>query len=355
MGDRAQNSANKLEYDLQTKLFLNSGGYDALEPEWNELLSDSAADTIFLTHQWQFTWWHHLGDGTPTLIAFRDNTGLLVGLAPLYRNLNNAGEWVLNTVGCVDVSDYLDIIARRGYEARVFGALLDLLAEPGALGFSWDSLDLCNIPQKSPTLALLGPMAAERGFQVTTGVQEVCPLVTLGSNWEDYLAGLAGKERRELRRKMRKANPHANVDWYIVGAEHDLAAEVETFLGLMALSRPDKAEFLHQGHRAFVHEVARSAWKAGWLELAFLTVGGEPAASNLNFVYNNRTLLYNSGLDVARFSPFSPGIVLTAHLIRHSIDAGREVFDFMRGDERYKYQLGGVDTTVHQLLIRKQA
>ena len=71
------------------------------------------------------------------------------------------------------------------------------------------------------------------------------------------------------------------------------------------------------------------------------------------FVYNNQTLLYNSGLDAARFLRFSPGIILTAHLIQHSIETGRELFDFMRGDEAYKYKLGGIDTTIHQLLIQR--
>jgi CelD/BcsL family acetyltransferase involved in cellulose biosynthesis len=196
-------------------------------------------------------------------------------------------------------------------------------------------------------------MATEHGFHVTRGRQEVCPIVKLEGDWEAYLASLDGKERRELRRKMRKANPHMGVDWYIVGPEHDLPAEVDRFLRLMALSHPDKAEFLHEGHRAFMHDVARFAADEGWLELAFLTVGEEPAAAMFNLVYNNRTLLYNSGLDPTRFLHLSPGIVLTAFLIQNSIEADRDEFDFLRGDEGYKYQLGGVDCPIYQLVIRR--
>lgn len=338
---------------MQAEIYTNAEGFEALAGEWNELLHDSAADTIFLTHQWQYTWWRHLGSGAPTLIALREGNGRLVGLAPLFRSLTDDGLWELNTVGCVDVSDYLDIIARRNYEEQVYRELLDLLERPGVFDFSWDLLNLCNVRQDSPTLAHLGPMAAERGYQVSSRVQEVCPIVTLEGNWEAYLAGLVGKERRELRRKMRRANPHVGVEWRIVGPEADLPAEVDAFLKLMALSHPDKAEFLHQEHRNFMQAIAQVTWEAGWLELAFLTVNGEPAASMFNFAYQNRTLLYNSGLDAARFLRFSPGIVLTAFLIQHSIEAGREAFDFLRGDEPYKYQLGGVDTSIHQLLIQR--
>jgi CelD/BcsL family acetyltransferase involved in cellulose biosynthesis len=338
---------------LQTQVYSDSSGFDILAREWNELLHDSAADTVFLTHQWQSTWWRHLGDGTPTLIAVRADDGRLVGLARLYRTLTDAGEWELNTVGCVDVSDYLDLIARRGYEDAVYGALLDLLAAPPGEGLAWDVLRLCNVPAASPTLAGLKPLAAGRGLAVTDRVQEVCPIVMLDGDWEAYLESLDGKERRELRRKMRKANPHVGVDWTIVGPENDLPAEVDRFLHLMALSHPDKAEFLHAGHRAFMHDVARFAADEGWLELAFLTVDDEPAAAQFNLVYNNRTLLYNSGLDPTRFLHLSPGIVLTGFLIRHSIEAGREAFDFLRGDEGYKYQLGGVDSPIYQLVIRR--
>jgi CelD/BcsL family acetyltransferase involved in cellulose biosynthesis len=338
---------------LHTRFFLSSDGFSELAPDWNGLLRSSSADTVFMTYEWQSTWWRYLGDGTPVLIAMRGPDGQLAGLAPLYRGLNDAGEWELNTVGCVDVSDYLDLIARRGHEAEVFSAFLDLLASAPDRGFAWDVVSLCNVPQESATLSLLGPMASSRGFHVTSRVQEVCPIIKLPASWDEYLEGLDGKDRRELRRKLRKATPLAGVEWYLFGPDHDLDVQVDRFLHLMGMSHPDKAEFLHRGHRAFMHAIARTAWQEGWLELAFLTVDGEPAATAFNFVYNNRTLLYNSGLDAARFLALSPGIVLTALLIEHSIQQGRELFDFLRGDEAYKYQLGGADTTVHQLVIRR--
>ena len=287
------------------------------------------------------------------MIAFRDDNERLMGLAPLFAHANESAEQELKTVGCVDVSDYLDLIARRGHEEAVFGALLDVLADPDLWDPNWDLVNLCNIRQDSPTLSLLKSLAEARGHQVTVQQQSVCPIIALDGSWDDYLEKLDGKERRELRRKLRKANPFAGVEWYIVGADHDLEAEVDKFLALMASSRDDKAAFLHEEHRAFMQDVAQTAWQAGWLELAFLTIQGEPAATMMNFVYNNQTLLYNSGLDAARFLRMSPGIVLTAFLIQHSIEQGRTVFDFLRGDEAYKYQLGGSDTPIYQLSIRR--
>ena len=48
--------------------------------------------------------------------------------------------------------------------------------------------------------------------------------------------------------------------------------------------------------------------------------------------------LYNSGFDPAR-AQLAPGIVLLAHLIQDAIERGIPTFDFLRGEEPYKYGL----------------
>ena len=90
----------------------------------------------------------------------------------------------------------------------------------------------------------------------------------------------------------------------------------------------------------------------GWLRLNFLTITGERAASYLNFTYNNEMLVYNSGLLPEAYGRLSPGIVLLAWNIRHAIEEGISRFDFLQGDESYKYQMGGRDEAVFNLYAR---
>lgn len=162
---------------------------------------------------------------------------------------------------------------------------------------------------------------------------------------------LEGKQRREIRRKLRRAAGYAASSCYIVGPEHNLEAEVEDFLDLMAASAPDKAAFLTPRMRNFFRELARVTYDAGWLQLGFIEIGDRKAAAYFNFIYNNRVLVYNSGLDWQAFPQFGAGIVLTAYCIRHAIEQGREAYDFLQGDERYKYQFGGQDVEVRRLQI----
>ncbi len=345
---------------LSVHAYHDATGFDVLADEWNDLLHRSAADTIFLTLEFQRTWWQCLGEGDLLILSVRDGREL-IGIVPLFATTGVGGQRVLATVGCVEVADYLDWIAARGREEAVYRTVLDYLAtlpppSPPLVGGGrgeWDLLDLCNVHQDSPTLALLPALAEARGWAVSTTRDDVCPLVRLPPTWEEYLQMLDGKQRHELRRKLRRAEAEPALRWYIVGAEHDLEGEIEDFLTLMAASTPDKAAFLTPQMREFFRRLARVTYDAGWLQLAFLEIEGRKAAAYFNFVYNNRVMVYNSGLDWAVFPQFSAGIVLIGYCIRHAIEQGCEVFDFMQGDERYKYDLGGQDVEVRRLTVRR--
>jgi CelD/BcsL family acetyltransferase involved in cellulose biosynthesis len=336
---------------LAVHAYHDTDGFERLAGEWNDLLRRSAADTIFLTLEFQRTWWEYLGKGKLLILAVRDDADTLVGIAPLLEMHDSEEQHVLATVGCVEVADYLDLIVSQAQEEPVYTALLDYLSSSNAP--AWDRLDLCNIHEDSPTLKHLAPLAEARGWTVSTARDDVCPIVQLPGTWDEYMEMIDGKQRREIRRKLRRAGAQAPVDWYVVGSEHDLEAEFEDFLALMTASSPDKAAFLTPQMRHFFRQLAQVMYDAGWLELVFLQVGERKAAAYLNFVYNNRVLVYNSGLDWRSFPNLGAGIVLTAHCIRHAIEQGREMFDFMQGDERYKYQFGGQDIEVRRLLIQR--
>ncbi len=325
--------------------------FDDLADEWTALLHRSAMDTLFLTPLYKRTWWRHLGQGELTVLTARQGSDLL-GIAPLFGVEWTDGGRILHTVGCAEVSDYLDWIAAPGREEEVLAALLDFLA--GRDAPAWRALDLCNVHQDSPTLRLLPALARARGWTVETEVQEVCPLVHLPGSWEEYLAALDGKDRHELRRKLRRAEAAEGLRWWIVGPQDDLEAAVEDFLTLMARSSQAKDAFLTPTMRGFFRELARMTFDAGWLELAFLELDGTKLAAYFNFVYNDRVLVYNSGLDWQADPGLGAGIVLTGFLIRHAIAQGRRVYDFLRGNEPYKYRFGGRDVTVHRILVRRE-
>ena len=132
-----------------------------------------------------------------------------------------------------------------------------------------------------------------------------------------------------------------NVRWYIVEEAASLDSEVQAFLDMMA-EDPEKALFLTPQMRTQMGLACRAAFECGCLQLAFLEVDGQKAAGYLNFDYLNRIWVYNSGID-RRFMDLSAGWVLLGYLLRWANEHKRSEFDFMRGNEDYKYRFGGVD------------
>jgi len=335
---------------VNTEVYTDATGFAALRQEWNPLLRNSVSDTLFLTWEWQSTWWKHLGEGQLYLVAVRDGSRLS-GIAPMRLTPTDDGLNELSIVGCRDVSDYLDLIAANGQEEKVYSALLDWLESDEAP--AWDLADLCNIPAASPTHQLLAEMAAARGYQVQTEVEDICPVIPLPSTWDEYLSSLDGKQRHEIRRKIRKAEGSGQVNWYIAGEEHDLRAEMEAFIELHQKSDVDKHQFMDAQMKGFFHIVAQVLHEAGWLQLAFIEVNGEKAAAMLNFDYRDSVMVYNSGYDPEKYAWLSPGIVLLAYCIQWAIESGRAKFDFLRGDEEYKFRFGGQPTEIYRLLIAR--
>jgi len=334
---------------MRAEIHTESSGFQRLAGEWNTLLKRSAFDTIFLTYQWQRAWWDVLGrDKELFLLAFRDDDGQLVGIAPLYREEAAEGKYVLRLIGGVELCDYLDIIVAKGEEREVYGAFLDVLAD-----ISWDTVEFHCVPESSPLRSLLEPVARRKGFSVAWEVEEVCPLIRLPSTWEEYLASLGRKERHEIKRKLRRIKG-VEAQWYLVRDEELLDAEMEDFFRLHSLSSQGKEDFMSNPTvREFFRQVARITFKEGWLDLAFLVVDGEKAASVMGFDYNNQVFLYNSGYNPLRFGYLSVGIVLISYYIQEAIARGREVFDFMRGDEEYKYRFGARDTFIYKGVVMK--
>jgi CelD/BcsL family acetyltransferase involved in cellulose biosynthesis len=216
----------------------------------------------------------------------------------------------------------------------------------------WRVLDLYNLLDSSPTLPALQSAAEVRGCQVLQEPLQHCPYIPLPEDWDTYLSGVDKKQRHEIRRKMRRAGDHVvPLRWYIVEDENRLDGEIDAFFNLMAQD-PKKDKFLTEAMRRQMRETTHIAFREGWLQFAFLDVGREKAAAYLNFDYLDRIWVYNSGID-SRFRELSLGWVLLGYLIQWAIEHKRKAYDFMRGDEDYKYRFGGVDRRVIRMQVRR--
>lgn len=314
--------------------------FDGLETSWSYLLARLPRPTVFLTPLWHRTWWQHMGQGDLCLLAI-GNSEKVMGIAPLMQEHSH-----LSFLGDTDLVDYHDLLLEPGQEQPALTALLDFLGQ-----HKWDSFRMTSLPEGSPTLDLLPGLAQARGLVVERVLEDVCPRLELPATWDDYLAGLTKKDRHELRRKLRRLYGQAEVRHYTVTDPEGVAQGLDDFFRLLRASRQDKAEFLTPQREAFMRAMATALAREGIARLFFLEVSGVRVASALCFYYNGEVSLYNSGYDPA-YSSLSVGLLLKALALRDAIELRARAFDFLRGAEPYKYDLGGKDRHLWQITLR---
>jgi len=326
-----------------------------LASEWNALLEKTATHVPFMRYEYLQLWWETRGggewpDAELALVTAQQN-GRLVGAAPLFYTPNWQDRPALLLVGSIEISDYLDLLVQPDDLPEFLQALLPFLQQADLP--EWKALDLYNILDDSPSMTALCQAADCLGWTCRTEKLQHSPYIPLPGDWEAYLAGIDKKQRHEIRRKLRRAeNSPLPVAWYIVSNHEGLDGHITDFMDLMRMD-PDKARFLTPPMEAHMRKTARFAAEVDSLNLAFLEIGGVKAAGYLSFDFLNRLWVYNSGINWQDYSDYSPGWVLLAHLLRWSNEQGREAFDFMRGDEQYKYRFGAVDRFVMRVIIDK--
>ncbi|MEN4011652.1 MAG: GNAT family N-acetyltransferase [Chloroflexota bacterium] len=325
----------------------------ALCEEWNRLVSASSAQFPFSRFEFMDIWWRTRGGGEwqpesrLALVTARVG-GQLRAIAPLFWTPDFAGQPALMLLGSIEISDYLDLIACPQDLNAFCVALLPFLRDANLPG--WRALELFNLPDDSRSLPALQAAAHQHGWDFGSQPYQRCPYIPLPGDWETYLAGIDKKQRHEIRRKMRRAeslNPPAH--WRRVEERATLDADIDAFFALMEQDE-EKRRFLTAPMRAAMREIITCAFDQGCLNLAFLEVDSQQAAAYLSFDYLNRLWVYNSGYD-RRFNDYSPGWVLLGYLLEWANQRGYREFDFMRGDEDYKYRFGAVDRRVLRVTL----
>jgi CelD/BcsL family acetyltransferase involved in cellulose biosynthesis len=312
---------------------------------WNRLVERCRAPAPFATWQFQTAWYRAFGTGPLHLLAAQDGAEEWVGVLPLHEVPTPDGP-VVRLVGGTDIADYLDLIAVAGREEEVWKALLPVLAD-----LPWRTADLRPVPAASPTPGLLTTLAGSSGLTSRVEVEDRCPVIALPESWDAYLAALPGKDRHELRRKLRRAaagRPRVEV----ARTPAAMAALMDGFVALHRRSKVGKARFMDAPMEAFFRELGRELAAAGLAALWMLWLEDRPAAALFCLEQGGTVSLYNSGFD-PEARGMSPGVVLIARTIEDAIRRGFRRYDFLRGEEPYKYGFGAVPTEVLRVTLER--
>ena len=326
---------------------------ESLQAEWEQLWSQAPQATPFQAPQWLLPWCKHIARGELATLAVRDaDAGDLVGLAPLYVHTEAAtGRRRLLPIG-IGTSDYLDWLARQGWEDRVIASVAQRLACVA-------DADVLELPQLRQGSMLLGS-AMPAGWHWEAVEGEPNPVVSLNATPACAALSIPQAMANNLRACRVRAARAGAVSYELADAQ-TLLVFLDALVRLHARrwsARGLPGVLSDAGVLAAHRQAAPLLQAAGLLRLHGLRLDGEliavlyclvdPAPAHRRWCY-----YYIGGFD-PRFAALSPGTLLVAHAIEQAWAEGATSFDFLRGAEAYKYRWGAVDQPMYTLRLRRK-
>jgi CelD/BcsL family acetyltransferase involved in cellulose biosynthesis len=312
----------------------DAGAFAAIRGEWNDLVRDSRADSVFLTWEWLHACWTAFGDGATLEVVLVRAAGDLIAAAPLQRTRTSL-PWLtrLEFLGLGFAgSDYLDLIVRRGWEDEALPAIEAALErENRAVRFD-------HLASESTAAALADRLAAG-GWTAMASPSGTCPFIPLrGHSWDSYLAVVGPAHRANFRRRLRTLSRDYELRFDRVTTE---AEREESLRALIRLHnqrwdvRGGSTAFATPACRAFHDDATRRMLDAGWLRFYVLRLNDAVVAATYCFAFDGRVYFYQGAFD-EDFRRHSVGMVAMGLTIQAAIAEGAREFDLLYGVESYK-------------------
>ena len=230
-------------------------------------------------------------------------------------------DGLVEFAGQSNLTDYHSPLGPRATQT-----LAAALASHRGATFHLDSLPHEAVP------AVEAAVVIAKGESVTER-HATAAVLSLPSSYDGWLASIGKKERHEVRRKRRRfAAEFGEIEVVRSGS-----AAIDMFCAMHRSSQGDKGTFMTHKMQRFFEELIVSSGAT----IHTLMCDGIPRANAFGFETDDGYFYYNSAYDIDA-SMASPGIVLLASMIEAQIERGAKVFDFLKGDERYKFKHGAV-------------
>ena len=310
-----------------------------LKSGWNSITSQSNANSVFTTYEWLSCWIDvYASEAEQFIICIKEN-GFIVALAPLIIvphnefGLNLRRLQFIGTGSC----DYMDFIILKEPE-ECLGIIFDFIQVNKA---SWDYCDLRHISGESENWRILDNLKSDRKFLYTTFKETVCPYLKLDTNIESLLKSLKAGLRYDLTKGERELNKLGLVNYVNIHDQGEALEELPIFIDMLEkrekqvnrFSGGKSKEDRDNVFRTFIED--SSMWSN--INFSKISVDNKPIAYHFGFEYNGKIYWYKPTFDID-YLKFSPGKLMIKKTIEYAFINNYEEFDFLLGDEQYKFQ-----------------
>ncbi|MBE1504649.1 GNAT family N-acetyltransferase [Rhizobium viscosum] len=336
-------------------------GFDAVRDNWDQVYRDDPDAQHFLSWTWLRDFLGHRGRWFVLALRERERDAPYVAFLPL-RLLTKLDEqsglfYDEIVMGGNYSADYTGLIVMPGYEQKAIAGFAAYLKQQ-----NWTHLRLEHFsgpPERRDKIiqALQGPLVMFRDNALASHDNidnTICPVVFLPASWDDYLdQKMSSQTRQKLRRFLRKLD--GDEGYRITMATPETIDRDLTILFDFWRTRWTERKGLERTERLInsTREMLMDCFKSGTLDVPVFWFGEQPLGALANIVDRPKKtiLFYITGRDENWKTP-SPGLMLHGYCIRRAIEDGFLFYDFLRGNEPYKYVFGADERRISYTLFR---
>ena len=332
----------------------------ALKANWEAVYECDPESQFFLSWTWLTRWLETDDSQWFILAAAPDAQGSdYVAFFPLRlktKKKKSGGFYNEISFAGKGLSDYAGLICTVEHETAAISAFANHLKRS-----NWARLNFnCLRASDNRRQLLFAPFVGKnfkrteyRAINKTDNVDNnICPYVTLPNDWDSYLETVSTNTRQKIRRFLRKIEN--SDEFHITLSDADtIESNVDVLLGFWRTQwgprKGDRLQTILKTNRTMLNR----SFEEGALFLPVIWQGDRPLAATASFIDRTKgaLLFFIGGRDETFRGPPPTGFLLHAWSIRHAIDQGFKMYDFLRGNEPYKYVFGSQESYIKHLVV----
>ena len=313
---------------------------EGLAPTWTDLLAVQEDPSLFLTPEWQISWFQAMRQvAAPAVVVVEDADGSVQAILPMARMRVRMGPLRLRVTDLsgseLVLSDHLGLIVHPDNFEKAWESVSDWLH--GELR-RVHLVRFRGVDQGPFSEAILSA-AGKRRWRLREVFRGDVPYIELPGSYEEFEQSLSSNHRQQLRRfRRRLESEQGGVRYYTNDAIRPLEEVLAALTDLHARlwrERGRPGTLTDTRMQDFLGRFCVAAHRRGWLRLHQVWLNGDAVAVMLVVHWGSSAYYYQSGWET-KYRRNKLGEQILAHSVRSSIEEGLGRFDLLRGEEGYK-------------------
>lgn len=174
---------------------------------------------------------------------------------------------------------------------------------------------------------------------------EPCPVLELPTEWDEYVKSLGKNMREQIKRYPKRLEKQFAVEYELAQTPeqvHRALNDLFRLHGKRWRARGQTGVLATPRRQSFHRHLCSALLKRDRLRLWSLRCDGQAACVLLSYFYEGRYSFFIGGFE-PEMMRWSVGTCLFARVFAAAIEEGAREFDFLRGEEEYKYRYGAVN------------